>query len=65
MPTPEDITRHHDETDVVYVGAHPTDYTLRIVEPDPTWPLQYRELETRVLAALGDRALAIQHIGST
>ncbi|HSE09874.1 MAG TPA: GrpB family protein [Nocardioidaceae bacterium] len=65
MPTPEEITRHHDEADVVYVGAHPTDYTLRIEEPDPTWVQRYRELETQVLAALGDRVLAIQHIGST
>lgn len=65
MPTPEDITRHHDETDVIYVGAHPTDYTLRIEEPDPIWALRYRELETQVLAALGDRVLGIQHIGST
>lgn len=65
MPTPEDITRHHDETDVIYVGAHPTDYTLRIEEPDPTWAQRYHELETRILAALGGRVLAIQHIGST
>lgn len=65
MPTPEDITRHHDEVDVIYVGAHPTGYSLRIEEPDPTWAARYRELETQVLAALGDRVLAIQHIGST
>lgn len=65
VPTPEDITRHHDEAEIVYVGAHPTDYTLRIEEPDPTWAERYRELETHVLAALGDRVLGIQHIGST
>ena len=65
MPTPEDITRHHDETEVVYVGAHPTDYTLRIVEPDPSWARRYRELEDQISEALGDRLLAIQHIGST
>ncbi len=65
MPTPEDITRHHDETDVIYVGAHPTDYTLRIEEPDPSWARCYRDLEGRISEALGDRLLAIQHIGST
>lgn len=65
MPTPEDITRTHDEADVIYVGAHPTDYTLRIEEPDPTWAQRYRELEAQVLEALGDRVLATQHIGST
>ena len=41
MPTPEEITRHHDEGNVVYVGAHPTGYTLRIEEPDPTWAQRY------------------------
>lgn len=65
MPTPEDITRHHDDTEVIYVGAHPTDYTLRIQEPDPSWVHRYRELEAQISAALGDRLLAIQHIGST
>ena len=36
MTMPEEITRHHDESEVVYVGAHPTGYVVRIEEPDPT-----------------------------
>ena len=65
MPTRDEIIRHHDEGDVVYVDAHPTDHTLRVVEPDPTWPARYAELEGQLRAALGDRVLEIQHIGST
>lgn len=65
MPASEEITRHHDEGEVIYVGAHPTDYTLRIEEPDPSWARRYGELEAEVVAALGGRALDIQHIGST
>jgi GrpB-like predicted nucleotidyltransferase (UPF0157 family) len=65
VPTPEDITRHHDEGEVVYVGARPTSYTLRIVEPDPAWAQRYAVLAADVLAALGDEALDIQHVGST
>lgn len=65
MPTPEEITRHHDDGEVIYVGAHPTGYVVRIEEPDPTWPRRYAELEEQIAAALGDRLLAIQHIGST
>lgn len=65
MPTPEDITRHHDEGEVIYVGAHPTSYTLRVVEPDPAWAQQYAALAADVLGALGDKAVAIQHVGST
>ena len=65
MPTPDDITRHHDEGEVIYVGAHPTSYTLQIVEPDPGWAQRYAVLAADVLAALGDEALDIQHVGST
>ena len=65
MPTPEDITRHHDEGEVIYVGAHPTSYTLQSVEPDPGWVQRYAVLAADVLAALGNQALDIQHVGST
>lgn len=65
VPTPEDITRHHDEGEVIYVGTHPTSYTLRVVEPDPAWAQQYAALAADVLGALGDKAVAIQHVGST
>jgi GrpB-like predicted nucleotidyltransferase (UPF0157 family) len=65
VPTPEEITRHHDEGEVVHVGAHPTGYVVRIEEPDPTWPHRYAELEHQISTALGERLLAIQHIGST
>jgi GrpB-like predicted nucleotidyltransferase (UPF0157 family) len=65
MPTTEEITRHHDEVDVVYVGAHPTGYTLRIEESDPTWAQRYGVLEAQILEGLGDRVIGIQHIGST
>ena len=65
MPTPEEITRHHDPNDVVYVGAYATGYTMRIEEPDPAWPERYAELEAQISAALGERLVEIQHIGST
>lgn len=65
MPSAEDITRHHDGGDVVYVGAHPTEYTLRIVEPDLGWAQRYAAFAADIVAALGDRVLDIQHVGST
>ena len=66
VPTPEEITRHHDDDgEVVHVGAYPTGYVVRIEEPDPAWPQRYAELEEQISSALGDRLLAIQHIGST
>jgi GrpB-like predicted nucleotidyltransferase (UPF0157 family) len=65
VPNPDDITRHYDEGEVIYVGAHRTGYTLRIVEPDPTWAQRYTVLAADILAAVGDQGLDIQHVGST
>lgn len=65
MPTPEDITRHRDAGDVVNVGAHPTDYTLRIAEPNPAWAQRYAVIAADILSALGAQAVEIQHVGST
>ena len=36
-----------------------------VVAYDPAWPEVFRELAARVSAALGDVALAIEHVGST
>lgn len=36
-----------------------------IVQYDPRWPAMFERESERIQAALGDRALAIQHIGST
>ena len=37
----------------------------RLVEFNPLWPLAFSEEAARIRAALGDRALAIEHYGST
>jgi GrpB-like predicted nucleotidyltransferase (UPF0157 family) len=36
-----------------------------IAEPDPAWPVRFRAERDRIAAALGERALRIEHIGST
>ena len=38
---------------------------ITIVDYRDTWPLEFETLATKVRVALGDRALAIHHIGST
>jgi GrpB-like predicted nucleotidyltransferase (UPF0157 family) len=38
---------------------------IEIVPYKPSWPLEFREIGSRLRAALGDTALAIHHIGST
>src|SRR5690606_38926350 len=36
-----------------------------ISEPDPKWPYLFRQEDSRIRAALGDRVLALEHVGST
>ena len=38
---------------------------VEVVAPDPAWPQWYAAARDRVLGALGDRVLAIEHVGST
>jgi GrpB-like predicted nucleotidyltransferase (UPF0157 family) len=38
---------------------------LHIVDPDPSWPAQFRAIATHLRAIVGDRAVRIDHIGST
>ena len=39
--------------------------TLRLVPYDPAWPARFAEEAARLAAALGARAAAIEHVGST
>jgi len=58
--TPEQMARRA-------VGARPAEVTRPItISPyDPGWPERYRREEARIRAALGVRALAVEHVGST
>lgn len=38
---------------------------IEVSDPDPEWPQQYEELADRIRAALGWRALQVEHVGST
>lgn len=38
---------------------------IEIVDPDPTWPAQFAELDVELAAAMGPLALRVDHIGST
>jgi len=43
----------------------PLDRNIRLVEYDPQWPLMFQHEAERIRAALGARALRIEHAGST
>ena len=38
---------------------------IRLCPYDPRWPEQFRREAEKIRAALGDRALAVEHVGST
>ena len=61
------ITRHYDDDpdDGIWVGERPVATQIAVVDPDPTWPAQFEALAERIRAALGDRVLALDHVGST
>ena len=69
MPTPEDVTRHHEwdarEASDIWVDGPPQPESVVIAEYDPAWSAAYDSVADRVRRALGDRVLALDHVGST
>lgn len=49
--------------DVLIGGREKRD--IVIVDHDPRWVQRYEQERSRIVAALGDRVLALEHIGST
>jgi GrpB-like predicted nucleotidyltransferase (UPF0157 family) len=64
--TPDREPFTEEELRSVTVGAlEPLAERIRLVEYDPRWPVLYEREAERVQEALGDRALRIEHTGST
>jgi len=70
VPTPEEITRHHDEPPPP--GANPyvdpsaaQPYEIAVVEYDDRWPADFERVAAVIRATLGDRVLELRHVGST
>ncbi|WAS95787.1 GrpB family protein [Nannocystis poenicansa] len=43
----------------------PLNAQITLVAPDPQWPVMFAQEHARISAVLGDRALALEHVGST
>jgi len=67
MPTPEEITKHHEPgpDDNPLVGQRPSPAPIRVVPYDDRWPADFERIAAAVRAALRDVALDIEHVGST
>jgi GrpB-like predicted nucleotidyltransferase (UPF0157 family) len=59
-PSSEEYLRLHTVGEL-----KPLSGAILIVDYDPGWPRQFEKQATRILSALGDRALRIEHAGST
>lgn len=69
MPTPEEImdftlTPAPAGADPWVTGQGPST-DIRIVDPDPRWPVVSERLADRIRGALGDVVLSVEHVGST
>ncbi len=50
---------------ILVPGATPSTGPVVLSESDPRWPALYRREAERIRAALGERALLVEHVGST
>jgi GrpB-like predicted nucleotidyltransferase (UPF0157 family) len=69
MPSRSDVVTFHDDApppgESPYVpGAGPA-ASVEVVDPDPNWPDWFDRLADRIRQALGWRAIAVDHVGST
>jgi len=50
--------------DEIFIGG-PEKVDIVLVEYDSAWPARFEAERTRIVAALGERAVAVDHVGST
>jgi GrpB-like predicted nucleotidyltransferase (UPF0157 family) len=48
-----------------FVGGYTSSRNVQVVAADPSWPEHYEMLAKLIRGTLGDRVLALEHIGST
>src|SRR4051794_23311149 len=55
-----------EEMDAAYlVPREPLDSTIYLAPYDPEWPRMFESEASRIRAVLGERALLVEHVGST
>jgi GrpB-like predicted nucleotidyltransferase (UPF0157 family) len=69
VPTPEEITRHHEvappEGQSAWLPGRTPRRGIEVVDPDPHWPAAFELIADRIRSALGEAALVVEHVGST
>lgn len=66
-PSPAPVREtSEEELQAVTIGPlQPLTGKVRVVEYDPAWPKQYAAEERKIRAALSERVLLLEHVGST
>jgi GrpB-like predicted nucleotidyltransferase (UPF0157 family) len=63
---PDDVAVYeHDLAKVTIGGPRPLQAPIEISDYDPEWPSWFAEEEIKIRAALGERVLLLEHVGST
>jgi GrpB-like predicted nucleotidyltransferase (UPF0157 family)/ketosteroid isomerase-like protein len=63
---PLSVDERAAELQRLWIGPHERhDAPITVAEPDPRWPALYEREAARIRAALGARALQVEHVGST
>jgi GrpB-like predicted nucleotidyltransferase (UPF0157 family) len=62
---PDDVAAYEESERRLIGGPRPLSGAIELHEYDPCWADRYAEQASRVLVALGERAVRIEHVGST
>jgi GrpB-like predicted nucleotidyltransferase (UPF0157 family) len=65
VPDPTDVPAYEELERRRIGGPRPLSGPIELREYDPRWPDRYAEHASRLRAALGERAVRIEHVGST
>jgi GrpB-like predicted nucleotidyltransferase (UPF0157 family) len=66
LPDPNDVEAYDELlAEVTIGGAEPLSRPIEIRDYDPAWPAQYELEAAQIREALGERALRLEHAGST
>jgi GrpB-like predicted nucleotidyltransferase (UPF0157 family) len=65
LPDPNDVAAYDELEQRLIGGARPLTRPIELRDYDPRWPGLYADHAARLGAALGERAVRVEHVGST
>jgi GrpB-like predicted nucleotidyltransferase (UPF0157 family) len=65
LPDPNDVAAYEELEQRAIGGPRPLAGPIELHDYDPRWPGQFAEHAAQVRAALGERAIRIEHVGSS